>query len=938
MRLKLICCASVSLIAMLASTAAAQEAATSEQEGETPAQQTTPRSADAADAAQSDEPEQQAGTIVVTGFRQSLSSAQELKRTSDSIVDAVVSEEIGKLPDNNAAEALSRIPGVQVRWNNDEAGDQVLIRGLPNVTSTYNSRELFSTDDRLLHFQDFPSSIAAGIEVYKSGTADLIEPGLGGLINLRSHRPFDMQDVNIAGEVKATYNDQSKAIEPAGNLLLAKTWDTSIGEIGALLGGSYIRTNYRNALRFDGATIIKNTGGDCNAQTTLGAGEFCYPDYIGNFYSTGTRVRPSVNGMVEWRPAPNLEFYAEGLWSAYRGKVVNDSFGMSLRGGSLSNVVLVEGEEGKAASLTHSGGNSPSIERQGMRDRTDLYQGAAGFEWTAGPAVLSGDVAYTKSRYAWKRSHVGAELTSTPTINADFDVDGSGVFDLDGYDIEDPDNYFWNGLWQSDLVAKGDGWQGRLDLDYDTEIDWLPRLQFGVRGTTRTSVVHYGDRYAWTNMARIPLADLPTGELEVVEDGWRGDPQRLQNWLAPNGGAIINNFEVLRQTALDTIQQLRTDLPADHWAQGWFAETAALYSTPDIQYSPTSEFLGKEKTYAGYAQGSYRFDLGTVRVDGSIGLRLVQTDGTSHGISRVNTGGTIEFIPRTAHQDWFDVLPSFQSRIRFTDELQLRLAYTHTRSRPTYGQLNPGLNITRSTSTGSNYNGFGSSGNPDLEPLTSKNYDASLEYYFSKNGSASVAVFYRDLWGFIDTYTTDVMDPEYGLIQVTRPENAGKGEIKGVEANFQTFFNFLPGWLSGFGVQANVTYLDAKNALPAAFGGEAEMVPMTNASKWTYNLSAFYEKGPISARLSYNRRSGYVTRYFRNISQEQYAGQLSRPYARLDASMSYQLDDSVSVVGTVSNILAQGWSNYRYYNESQYFPDAMGVDGRYFSLGARFKL
>ena len=877
-----------------------------------------------------------AGEIVVTGFRAALTSAQQTKRASDSIVDVVMSEDVGKMPDNNGGEVLARLPGVQITRNNDEA-DSVLIRGLPNVTTTYNNRELFSTDDRQLHWQDFPASIAAGYAVYKSGTADLIEPGLGGLINIISRKPFDIKDVNIAGEIKGNYNDQSKSLDPAGNILITKTWNTSIGEIGALLGASYIRTNYRNALRYDGASVITpSTGND--TVTTPGVGDFHFPDYIGNFYSIGKRVRPSVNGMLQWRPAPNLEIYAEGLWSAYRGTVGNDSFGMSLRDGTLSNVVLVPDQDSKAASLTHSGGNSPSIERQAMKDRTDLYQGAGGFKWTSGRAVLSGDIAYSKSRYAWDRTHVGTELTSTPTINADFDVKGSGVFDLNGYDILNPNNYIWNGIWQSALVAKGDGWQGRLDLKLDTDVDWLPKLQFGIRGTTRTSVVHYGDRYAWTNLARIPLANLPTGQLEVVKDGFRGDPQRLKNWLAPNNNAILANSEVLRQLTYNTLQQLLTTLPSDHWARGWLADSAALYSTPDVKYSPTSEFLGKERTIAAYAEGNYKFYLGDIQVDGSLGVRLAYTDGSSRGISRVaNPDGTVDFIPRTANQDWLDVLPSFQSRVRFTDQLQLRLAYTQTRSKPTFGQLNPSLNITRATDPNADIQGSASSGNPDLKPLTSKNYDASLEYYFTKNGYASLAVFYHDLWGFIDTYTHQTVDPVYGKIQVSRPENAGKGRIKGVEANVQTFFNFLPGWLSGFGVQANVTYLDAKNALPAAFGGEAAMVPMINVSKWTYNLAAFYEKGPLSARLSYNRRSHYVNQYNRNVDESQYVGEQSRAVARLDASISYEFSKHLSLVATASNILGQPFNDYRYYNQTQYFPSDLRVEGRYFSLGARFK-
>ena len=329
--------------------------------------------------------------IVVTGYRAAMGSAQETKRQSDAIVDAIVSEDIGKLPDNNAAEAISRIVGVQVLRYNDEAG-VVLVRGLPDVNTTFNSREFFTADDRVLHLQDFPAGVAAGLEVYKSGTSDLIEPGLAGLINLRSRRPFDVKDTEIAGEVRGSYNDQSKAFDPSGNLLLTKRWDTSIGEIGALLNFSYVRTTYRNADRYADSAIISPQGfntedpSDDMTVTTPGVGNFRFPANAGNFYETGVRHRPAINGTIQWRPTPDLEIYAEGLWQAYRGKVMRDGFNVNFERRSidgiaptLSNVVLVEGEPLKAASFTKTGGYVPEFFRSTQDDQTDTYQAALGF-------------------------------------------------------------------------------------------------------------------------------------------------------------------------------------------------------------------------------------------------------------------------------------------------------------------------------------------------------------------------------------------------------------------------------------------------------------------------------------------------------------------------------------------------------------------------------
>ena len=146
-------------------------------------------------------PAQSDGEIVVTGLRRSVQGAQALKRDSDQILDAVVAEDIGKLPDNNAAEALARITGVQVSRSQDEANG-VSVRGLPDVTTTFNGRELYTAEGRQVAFQDFPAASLAGIEVYKSTTADLVEGGIAGLVNVRSRRPFDFDGFEIAGSIR----------------------------------------------------------------------------------------------------------------------------------------------------------------------------------------------------------------------------------------------------------------------------------------------------------------------------------------------------------------------------------------------------------------------------------------------------------------------------------------------------------------------------------------------------------------------------------------------------------------------------------------------------------------------------------------------------------------------------------------------------------------
>ncbi|MFK3890530.1 TonB-dependent receptor [Sphingomonas sp. NPDC079357] len=892
-----------------------------------------------------------ADDIVVTGVRASLRSAQALKRDSASILDAVVAEDIGKLPDNNASEALARVTGVQVNRSNDEANG-VLIRGLGDISTTFNNREIFTAENRGVALQDFPAGALAALEVYKSGTADLIEPGLAGLVNVRSRRPFDFNGFEIAGGIRGAYNDQSGKLDPVGNILITDRWDTGIGEIGALVNVAVTRTRYRNAVRFNDQTT-RTPIGDVNNATddltvaTPGVGtDFRIPNSVGNYFATGTRTRPSVNGSLQWRPSDRLEVYADGLWQAYRGEQSNENFtalleaetlalpGQNGTRPTLSNVVLDPSDPRKVLSLTKTGGLAPQQFRSTFNDRTDTYQGAIGFVWKGDRAKISSDYAYTYSTYSQLEYSLDARFASSPQVDVEFNRDGGASFNFPGFDALNPDNYIWRGFYQKRYHATGGGHQWRADLQLDTELPLIQRLDFGVRWVSRNAKLEQGDRYLATDALGIPLASLPTGALEKVEDGFRQPAAQFRNWLMPSRAAIRSNFDALRALTYSVGPRLIARDPNNVDLRN----NVERFGQEEIALREDGGFSAQESTYAAYAMARYDFTIAGIEVDGTAGVRVVNNDGTYRGVTRLSTNNVISFVPQVNRQNYVDVLPSFGARLKFTPKLQARLAYTETRTRPNFGQLNPAFNITRSTVTGGAFDASGSGGNPDLVPLTSNNWDATLEWYFAPTGSLTASVFYRDLFGFISNYTSIVQDPTYGRLQVSRPENAGSGRIKGAEANFQTFFDFLPGLLSGFGTQLNVTYLDGTNQLPSTLGEAAPVVPITGVSKWTYNATGFYEKGPISARLSYNRRSEFVDSFTRNPGEAQFAGVTVRPISRLDFSASYTPIENITLTADVSNILAQPWQNYRNFAADAGYPVDVREEGRYYSLGVRFRL
>lgn len=186
--------------------------------------------------------------IVVTGFRAALQSAQGRKQNADSVVDSITAEDIGALPDRSVTEALQRVPGVTINRFSagvdpdhfSVEGSGVTIRGLSYVGSRFNGREAFSAGNGSgLSFADVPSELLAGVDVYKTPSADLIEGGIGGIVNLRTRLPFDQSGLLIAGSAEINYGDFVKKSAPTFSGLISNRWSTGIGEIGILASASY---------------------------------------------------------------------------------------------------------------------------------------------------------------------------------------------------------------------------------------------------------------------------------------------------------------------------------------------------------------------------------------------------------------------------------------------------------------------------------------------------------------------------------------------------------------------------------------------------------------------------------------------------------------------------------------------------------------------------
>ena len=928
MRLKtLVLCSSSAAILALASTPAAAQDSPAAADPAAEAQEAPADEAAEAQEAPADPVNTEETTgeeIVVTGIRRSLQSAQNIKRNSEQIVDTIVAEDIGKLPDLAVSDTAARIPGVQVVRTGGEASS-VLVRGLPDFSTTYNGREIFTAERREVALQDFPSANIAALEVFKTTTANLVEAGLAGQVNVRSRRPFDFKGTEIAGSVWGLYTTQAGKWTPNFNALASTRWDVGGGEMGLLVNVSRTELQFLDS-EPSNTDFLQTFRQEGNRLIADGAGQAArFPDIQRVFYRAGNRVRPSVNAAFQWKLSPDLQFYAEALYQGFRNKISDRRVDVPLyNGGAYSNLVYREGTN-LLQSGTITGLADPIFSFQGGTfNKTDTYQFAVGGSYDAGPLKVMVDLARTDSKFTGSTESVDRIFRGQATTSVDFDL-RTPQFTINNFDATNPANYFFDGLYEEAQVSQGDDYQARLDAEYEFGDGFLRRLQAGVRYTTRDAHRQFGNRFEGFRGANIPITALPL-EFDMVRRGFRGtDVQSgFDTWLAPTYRSIRDNLVELRQFVR---------------SQGRPGFTDA-----DVLPNPTQTYDAEEDTLAGYAQ--LHFGIGEI-IDGQVGVRAVRTDTEIAGTSNVQN----VFTPVALGRRYTDWLPNASVRVRFSPELQLRLSATQTRTRPTFEQLNPSATL-GSPDPLQGGRRTGSGGNPFLQPFTSNNYDASLEYYFSRTGFAALAVFRRDVDGFIQNNTVDYDDPALGPVRVTAPVNTRSGRIDGFEAQVTTFLDFgdLPDWLSHFGVQANYTYINAKaevfNEVTKQFEMDRIVIPNPpggGVSKHTYNLTGIYENGPASARLTYNKRSHYLDR--RDVRTNEAGGfyrEEAHPAGRLDFSASYNVIPNATIffdwTNIVGNPFRQTFSSARDGRERAPYVRFLRYEETTFSLGLRFRL
>lgn len=873
--------------------------------------QATTTSNDPADATANDD-------IVVTGFRRSLDAAAEVKRNADIVSDGISAEDIGQFPDLNLAESLQRITGVQITRSGGE-GSGVSIRGLPSEFTRvqYNGRTVGSGGTRSFDFTAFSALFTSAVEVQKSPTADMIDGGLSGTVNVRTERPLDINRNTLSASVEGVYEEQRKRL--TRRVAVLGNWVNASGTFGVNGGVAFERRDYRNrsdttygaetsreSPLLDPVTGRAITGGksppvDYNRD---GDANDTYSFTHGSDFWTSDVRRDRLTGILgyQFKPADGLELYGDAFYSrlkTYSGiqraqtRFTDLAPGTAgtygVRGSTITteyNSLLPTGSQGFLTSIDVDGLSNQAIARIDDRE-IEVRSFAQGARWITGDFTLQAEGSYFKSKNRNKTIGLNTQARASALLSYD---DGIGTLPTltfnRGYDQLNPGNFY---LTNEDLQQNRGtdrNYEGRVDATYKLGDGFLRALKAGGFYSNR----HFRNVSGQGVLNAATLAALSGGRLTVTPG------------IEGSGGILASDF--LKEGDFGGLTNAPRLLVVDLDRFSSFISRQDYFDDQVVPVQAGSGYDIREKTFAFYGRAD--FATADDRLAGNIGLRYVQTRTTSVGLIPDLDGLIVEVdkvtttIP-TAEQTavdakYDDILPSLNLRYNITDAFVARFAAARVIGRPGLGSLNAGTSVDANVRTIN-------SGNPALKPFRSDQLDLSLEYYLPGGGLLSLAGFYKHLTDYIlsgqtlDTRTVTLRAGGTASLEFRRnqPLNLANGDVKGVEVAAQLPFSYLSAALDGLGFFGSYTYIKAPS-FPRTQGGVP--FPLDGVAKNNFTAGGYFEKWGFGVRASYTYRGRYASGG--GIFGD---GNFTRAYGQLDGSLDYKITDNVSVSVDATNLL-----------------------------------
>ncbi|GAA0573569.1 TonB-dependent receptor [Rhizomicrobium electricum] len=935
-------------------------------------------------------------TIVVSGIRESMQSAMQIKQKSTEVVDSVVAEDIGKLSDQNLSDTITRIPGIQgYRYGGEGNGPAgqgagVTIRGLTGQTSAQLNGRIFNSPGlREYDTSNAIPGLVAGIDVYKNQTAEHIEGAIGGTLNLRTRRPMDFNGTAFSAGFTARYNDLIKQPEPDYFGLASTRWNTSIGEMGFLVAAEYSQTKNRsdNTPGGAGANLVLPIRADDPAYASSG-GLAAYTGRTDTWYlkSIGSqaawsaltsaqqanvisaaaantninnedieRTRLGAAVSFQWRPSNKLEFVTDVIYNYYlydqhfhflsfadTGTVqnlttapYNFTEGLWNRNSNGGTDSVVATQRLTSATFMNSKANATGGISQAPARALSISQNA---KWMpTDDFELSADVSFVRSD---NRGAYGGQANTTTGLNQSYNIyrDLTTVPHVNTITAAGS-SYDFNDPRAWVFKNWAAGYAGIKDTSYAISLD----AKYTVHGLPLLTQIKSGFRYY---------------HLEETYRDWNFSGKNLTT----NGAALAADYSNAVSVANSAFEGLIEYAPTNifggdiGYAGGFPTIASTVNLTNQLAYAfPNSgialrdaqpEVIANrrdayENTFGGYVQGE--FSAWDDFITGNVGVRVVGTADRVVGMTANSGTDASQGYSRTTGKSWYvDVMPSANASLHWTDEFVTRLAWSKGVTRPTFGQLNP-AQVFASTGEDSV-----STGNANLKATTAYSYDLAFEYYFDTGAYVSVDFWDKEIDGFITTVLTPCTSipghvPTYhgqgctgDQYVISTTQNGGSGYARGIELSGQTFFTFLPGIWKNFGTSVSYAFIDTQNPTQFKTGGAYVNVPMGLQSKNAAAASLLYEDDKISGRLVYTYRSSFI---LFGAAANPSDGRVVAGYGLLDAALNYDIGWGVTLSGTVSNITNAAPN--RYIGEpGKYFSPFLrqGYDnGRVYSLGIRFK-
>lgn len=850
--------------------------------------------------------------VVVVGIRHSLLSAQKVKRNADSVVEVVTSEDLGKFSDENIADSLQRVPGVQIERNDDGiSGDRASIRGLgPSYTTvTINGRVPFSggnegiSDLRQYNFDALPSEIISGMVIYKTPTADLVETGLAGGIELKTLKPLDYRSPfkrDVYGSLSVRLTDDSQTSDTGkriSGVIGGRFFD---GKLGAYISGITSQADVRKdelLLRFANKDLRFDDNGDGVADRTVR--NVLVPNQPTMSADIGVDKRQAISTGLQYRPSDSFEIGADFGYSkheALQNRAMADIHfgpngngqgifdGISKPGGYVvENNQLVAFDTSKITfdkPAPHPVGVGPTALRYDNTSETYLF--GTNFTWKGDNSRLSGDYSHSILNFVNNLGLPIAVTTTEPlntgTVTWDGRPDVPVITGLNN--VFYPANTPADGFFRRDYVNKTKADEARLDYEYN----FSDAFKLKVGGRLQDTNVDVSSRSLFTGPCCGSGSEYGYDNAAALKIGQATYTNQTTGFLSDVGFSTVLPVSDYN-AGLNTLPALRD---------------APLTGDPD----PSLSYHVHEKTAAFYLEGVGHRNLFGMPADGNIGLRAVRTEEQASAISAVQTVSAVGNVvisstsrPTTDTNSYWNYLPSANLTLHPSDKMNVRFAVAEVMSRPEYEQMAPRNTITfinpNDPLRDPTANPQGSGGNTQLKPLTAWNYDATLEYYTDNKGAFYGSVFYKDVKNFIlNEPAINVTLPGFGAqkFDTIQPVNFSDGRVIGYEIGLDQPLTFLTAPFDGFGVQANYTYVDSKfdktiDALSFGFPG---------ASKHNFNAVAYYEKAGFSARIAYVYRSDY----FVNLGgggDRSAEPQFTKGSDQLNANIAYKITPNVEI-------------------------------------------